>query len=157
MRNRLEAALSDIFKFNPHHDARNGQFTTAGQGMDTMAEHIQASGGISYDIHDGKCPTSGFMLSINPAQEHTFSVNGMDKAEAKQAIMKEVGQFIRGNKEILDDKGKFFGAWLDKESGKLFFDVSTHVGTKQKAIDLCKQYNQIAFYDIKSGKEVRIT
>jgi hypothetical protein len=68
----------------------------------------------------------------------------------KQAIL----DFMNANGDMLAQKGNYLGGWHDPESGKVFLDVSTNVSTKQQAVDLGRQNNQISIYDVKGGSTI---
>jgi len=45
------------------------------------------------------------------------------------------------------------GGWIDK-SGKLYIDISTSTDNKRQAMDLARQYGQVAVYDLLLDEEV---
>lgn len=51
---------------------------------------------------------------------------------------------------------KFFGAWIDEEDGKVYFDVTQHFQTLQAALWVGQLRNEIAVWDIANGEEIRV-
>jgi len=51
------------------------------------------------------------------------------------------------------DKSRMIGTWFDKETGKTWLDV-IHVTDLENAIDLGKEHNQKAVFDLENIKEI---
>lgn len=96
------------------------------------------------DLKDFKSD-KGFMVSLK-GQE--VKVNKNDIQGIKREI-EEKREFI-GNK-----KGLFIGLWLDNEI--MFIDVSIHIIDYLKALEVARNNDQKAIYDLKNNNSIYLT
>jgi len=137
-------------KYNRVHEAHSGRFGTVAGGateMHGLMGAIAATGGFSYRPGEHS-PTKGMVLSVHPEASKIIDV--------KDLKPKDIKDYIAKNKDLLKDKNNYIGAWHDKESGKIFLDVSTIVPDHATAVKLSNQYGQRAYYDLSTGTEVTV-
>lgn len=61
--------------------------------------------------------------------------------------------FLERNKDLFEAGGKLFGSWYGADPGQpeeLWLDVATIVYNREKAIELAKENNQIAIFDLEN-------
>lgn len=136
-------------KFNSFHDER-GRFTTATGGAATMTLR---TGGSSTSTSTGSSPKDGFMVAADNDRERVIEV---DLSKGSAGLIPHYEQYLKDNADILSQPDKYFGTWVDKSSGKLYLDVSTHVRSREEAVKLGNAKNQIAIWDVVNGEEVRL-
>jgi len=122
-----------------------GQIT--GKELGEIVSKIK-EGGITFDMIK-KSPRSNeplFAVSIYPENSVIL--------DRKNFTTKDVYEFIRKNRKMLDKPNHFLGGWYDTESGKIYLDVSIAVKDKTKAVSLGKKFNQKSVFDLMSLKEI---
>lgn len=100
------------------------------------------NGGFSLNS-DGISPTTGYMISCKDLYKINLSELTPDKLN--DAI-----------KEATKING-YIGGWLDTETNdkdNFYLDISINIQDKNKAIELAKQNNQLAIYDIATGESI---
>lgn len=94
--------------------------------------------------------TTGKSVSSHPERSKQLAwpmtVEELDNALA---------EYQTENADLLDQDGFALGTWVDTESDTLWLDVSSVVATNEEAEALSAQYNQIAYFDLDTGQEVR--
>lgn len=70
---------------------------------------------------------------------------------ADQVDRGEIAYWI-GTKE----SSQYYGVWVDKETGKVYFDASTFMNYEKYAIPLAAERGEIAIWDIANGQEIRV-
>jgi len=119
----------------------------SGKELENVASKIK-DGGITYDMIN-KSPRSNeplFAVSIYP--ENSMIIN------RKNFSTKDVYEFVRKNRKMLDKPNHFLGGWYDTESGKIYLDVSVAVKDKAQAIGFGKEFNQKSIFDLMNLKEI---
>ena len=91
---------------------------------------------------DGELRLRGFMVSL-PGCEHKCPLDNTDVAD-----------YVDRNAEALKVPGNYFGGWV--EDGVLFLDVSRNVATLAEALELGRQWGQLAVYDLDNGQCLRV-
>lgn len=89
-------------------------------------------------------PKSGYLVSIK---------DGLVFDNISAINEHELSIFV---KENLSADNCFFGGWIDQQTRKIYFDLSANFQSIEKAIDLAKQKNQIAIWDLNENKEIRV-
>lgn len=64
---------------------------------------------------------------------------------------KKVVNFAKKNKKVSG-----FGGWLDKETGKFYFDAIMIITDRSEAIRIGMQNKQIAIYDLEKNEEIKL-
>lgn len=96
-------------------------------------------GGFSWHI-GGSTPTHGYMVAI-PGHEWKMPAN------LPQIIIEAR---IKSMFDSAAANASAVGGWLDEN--QLYLDYSIHVGNRHAAIELGKRYNQLAIFEIHTGK-----
>ncbi len=100
------------------------------------------SGGVSINA-DFEQPKTGYLVS---------AFDGLTFDSVSLVNVHELSAWIKQN----IDSGFFFGGWIDKETGKVYFDLSANIQDKTKAIELAIVNNQLAIWDLNENKEIRV-
>lgn len=100
------------------------------------------SGGVSINA-DFEQPKMGYLVS---------AFDGLVFDSVSLVNVHELSAWIKQN----IDSGFFFGGWIDKETGKVYFDLSANFQEVEKAIQIAKENNQIAIWDLNENKEIRV-
>lgn len=50
---------------------------------------------------------------------------------------------------------QYFGVWVDKEDGQIFFDAVDHMQTLEDALNIGRERGELAVWDIENSKEIR--
>jgi len=110
----------------------------------SLAERLQKEGGFTYSVISKRSPKEGFVVSAHPEREQV-----MDASKLRPDMLR---QYVKENRDLLTKPGNYLGGWLDGD--KVYLDVSTVVESKQEAVRLGKEHDQIGVYDIKAGETV---
>ena len=151
--NSMYGTAQDEFKETEHPRAGDGKFSisSGSKSIKRISDLITKTGGASYNIISRKFPKIGHILSINPECEEVHDTSGTNEGQRTEKIR---DYMVKYNK-MLKDKDKYFGAWIDTDNDKLFFDVSTIVQDRHEAHELRKKHGQIALHNLSTGKEER--
>ena len=147
-----------VEKINPYHDER-GRFATAAGGI---AHATVRDGGSTTNLRNGTSPKDGysFVMKEDVHRGQQVAVNKYWSKDKKRAeIKKALGDFIEKNKDVLKEggeNGKHMGTWFDTKTGTLWLDVSTNFKSKSEAIKRANEAGEIAIWDAKAGKEIRL-
>jgi hypothetical protein len=95
--------------------------------------------------------TTGFALSLNPDYEVIID----PKTHNGIQVMAAMNEYMLDNISVLQRPDTYFGVWWDDESDLVYFDVSTVVDDRTKAIELGIEHKQLAVFDLNSGEEIR--
>ena len=144
-----------VFKFNSNHDKSNGRFSSAAGGsggekvehlahLNELVKLLHTKGGFSYNPVKDTIPKEGLILSIHP--EHSV-VKDLATFKAK-----DIADYFHAKRAMFKDPKNHIGGWVSE--GKVFLDVSTIVKDAATAERLCKKHDQIAYFDLGTGKEI---
>jgi len=101
------------------------------------------NGGVSINS-DFEQPKTGYLVSIS---------DGLIFDSVSLVNVHELSAWI---KENLNEERNFFGGWIDKQTGKVYFDLSANFDDFDTAYDLAKDNNQLAIWDLNENKEIRV-
>lgn len=101
-------------------------------------------GGFTYDPKRDVFPTSGFATGVFKGREV--------KVPLIDFTHRDIAAFVDKNADALLVPGAVLGCWLDE--GVIYLDTSVVVPTFEAAVELCKQHDQLAFYDLSAGKTI---
>ena len=90
-----------------------------------------------------------FVIKNSPNPFITF---GLPK-KVKKYIEDNYEQWFKGTH---NSRRYFLGTWLDTRTNTWYIDVSHDAGSKENAINICKQRGEKAYYDMLLGKDVYI-
>lgn len=112
--------------------------------LSKLTNQILTDGGASYSLHYGDVVQSaqqkkqGFSVSIHKERELILPKQELNEVEIRN--------FCLENSDLLAEPNNFLGAWI--EGNSVYLDVSTFVYSKQKAIKMAKDNNQLAIFDL---------
>lgn len=109
---------------------------------------LRDKGGFTMDLVGNK-PTTGYMVALK-GHEVTYLCDNMDME--KQIIR----EFVNSNQELLHVEGMYFGAWYNKENKRTYLDVSTNFQSKRKALEVARDNEQLAIWDVVNQVEIRL-
>lgn len=74
-------------------------------------------------------------------------------------VFKSVEEFDRGEVAwwIGTHGARYYGVWVDSEDGKVYVDAVQWCATRQNAIIIGRERNEIAVWDVRKGEEIRVT
>ena len=111
----------------------------------TILAAVTDGGGITINVN-GDRPTNGFAVSVAAAGLVTGTV---PTAGLVEEWIDSIGTMLCG-----DDM--YLGAWLDTETGKVHLDVTQVLDTEDQAHRQAVLDRQLAYFDLKKGREVRL-
>lgn len=107
---------------------------------------IIKNGGVTLDYNlNNFNNNNGFMVSLK-GQEVKIDKNDI------QGIKKEIE---KKREFIKDKKGLFIGLWL--ENDVIYIDVSVHIINYLEALEVARNNNQLAIYDLKKNDSIYLT
>lgn len=144
-----------VLKYSPDQprDAE-GQWTRSGSGptlpkVEGILDAIgRADGGFTYHAVTGDQPKVGFALSLHPDREAI-----MDDSKATVVAL---ASYAAKNWDLLKETNNYMGGWHNPEDGKVYLDVSTVVDSAAEAERLCREANQIAYFDLVKGQSIKV-
>jgi hypothetical protein len=117
----------------------------SGQITNKILQTIHNNGGITYNLTNGDMSgTPNYAVSIYPDRERIVDGIDFDILEG----------FIDDNEDLLKDPANSLGAWT--HDGKVYLGISVTISDRMKAVELAKQNNQIAIWDLQNNKEISI-
>src|SRR6185369_2219220 len=115
----------------------------SGQIVNQIVNALHANGGVTWNLSQGNMVgTPNYAVSIYPDRAQILDGVDFDRVE----------EFIISNSDLLDNPENSFGAW--SHDGKVYLDVVATIPDINKAVELGKQHNQIAIWDLKNGEQI---
>jgi len=114
------------------------QQTVSQQALDLLSQ----DGGFSLSI-TGTTPTSGAMVSIYPQYERKLTT----------VSESDIAQYLFDHIDVLSQPGHYLGAWVDNST--VYLDVSINAPL-ERALDLARQHNQLAVFDLATFDSVYV-
>lgn len=108
----------------------------------------QPDGGLTADIINKKSITQGFAYS--PYPERSVAV------QIEDLTADDIESFVDSNRDLLEKKGNYLGAWHDPETGTVFLDISVTTDDASEARRGCIEGDQIAFFDMQTLNSVTV-
>lgn len=133
-----------VAKFNPYHDDK-GRFDFAPEGK--LADRVNSEGGFTVHAGSNSSPSDGWMVSLEN-YEHA-----VPKEAFKAATIKK---YVEQHKKVLSKPTNYLGAWFNKEDGKVYLDVTTRFGDKEKAIAAGRRRHQFGIFNIGTKEYVPV-
>jgi len=148
--------LTDLTKYNPHHDS-NGRFASGGGGMgagvaSSILERVKANGGLSVNMVNGSEPTSGYMVAKGTEYGKTVSAEDFYDPQKGPKILAD---YMKEHKEDLGTGKNYLGLWHNTEDGKVYLDVSENILDRGAAITAGQSRDQISIWDVANFAEVQ--
>lgn len=113
-----------------------------------LADNIFLYGGFTIGIDNTPVPTEGYFVGKK-------SLAILDDYATKDQITAYIDE-VRTLNETNPTKNFFLGAWLDKDSQKIYYDISEHFTLREKAIVEANRRRELAIWDITRGEEIRL-
>lgn len=108
---------------------------------------LAESDGFSVHRRTGMEPATGYMVAT-PDAERIFK-------NVDELTTKDITDYLKEFKHLLDQDDFYFGAWFDKDDTKwLFFDVSFQTESQSTARKKGNEYGQLAYFDLNVGETV---
>ena len=95
---------------------------------------------------DGELRLRGFMVSL-PGCETQVAADSCD-------LPGVIDGYVNCREDALGVGGNYLGGWVDGDV--LFMDVSRNVATLAEALELGRQWGQLAVYDLDNGQCLRV-
>jgi hypothetical protein len=112
-----------------------------------LARRITEEGGFTVVPGTGETVAAGKAVAI-PGHELALQVD--DQLQAN------VQRWLDQNADALSQPGANIGGWVDRATGKAYLDVSVTVPDAETAARLAREYDQLAYFDLDTGAEVRV-
>lgn len=116
-----------------------------------IIQSLNETGGATVNLF-GFSPADGYMVG-GMVEEATF-FGGTTPAKWSH---RDVGDFITEHEDMLRSNPELFvGAWLNTETGMVHLDISERCETIGVALLLAGERDEIAIWDLKNSKEIRL-
>lgn len=123
--------------------------------LDDLAENVYnrslTGNGSTTFVDTGLPVTTGFLVVGLGAPSVTTS--SLTPDIIRKYVEDNYEQWFKGTH---NSRRYFLGTWLDTRTNTWYIDVSHDAGSKDGAIQLCKQRGEKAYYDMMLGKDVYI-
>lgn len=114
-----------------------------GRTVNQILNLFLANGGVTFNISKGNMVgTNNYAVAAYPERAEILPGIDFDKVE----------EYILKNEDLLNNPENSFGAWA--HNGQVYLDIVATIPDVHKAIELGRQHNQIAIWDLKNGKEI---
>jgi len=119
--------------------------------------------GFSVNPYNLEPPKKGFMVSIDAEQIELdipsmrgvgFGEGGAQLNKNRQAVVKQLGEWMQRNQKILSREDTYLGGWIDPETGKLQMEISRNVPDYKTAEQLAYDFDQKAIFDVDGGEVI---
>ena len=94
-----------------------------------------------------KEPTEGYLVSIKDGLVFD-SISEVNEHAVSNWIVEHL------NSGVNENLNYYFGSWKDKETNKIYFDVSLNTPSMLTALTLAEEFKQIAIYDIENKTDI---
>lgn len=101
-------------------------------------------GGFTIDPVTGEDVTGGYAVAAHPDCGSIY-------AEVTSGTILE---FMLRNADTLALPGRLFGGWRDPSDGRIYLDVSILVDDRSAAVEMAREYDQLAVYDFTRGESI---
>lgn len=116
----------------------------SGKTVNDIVNRVHQNGGVTYNLGQGDMSGSNaFAVSIYPDRSQILD-SGVD--------FETIEGFLVANQDLLADSSNSLGVW--NHEGKTYLDVVKLVENYDEAVDLGKQHNQIAIWDLRNNNEI---
>ncbi len=115
----------------------------SGRTVNQILNLIQTNGGTTFNMSKGNMVgTDNYAVATYP--DRAAILPGIDFDIIEEYLLK--------NEDLLNNADNSFGAW--SHDGKVYLDVVSTIPDINKAVELGKQHNQIAIWDLKNGQQI---
>lgn len=109
-----------------------------------LAAH-QAGGGSTFNLSQNRNLSGEPFFAVSTHPERSKIIDGPPTAS-------DINEYIRANQELLAQPENSLGTWTNK--GKTYLDVVTTEPNRERAIQLGRDNNQIAIFDLQKFEEI---
>lgn len=121
--------------------------------LETILKNVrQADGGATID-KNGNFAKGKYYASIYP--QYSLIVDNANDVTAK-TIQNYVEQVNKLSGGILDRPNNYIGLWNNPDNNKVYFDISKSFNNRKAVKNACLKHEQIAYFDAKSGKSIKV-
>lgn len=113
-----------------------------------LVDKINRDGGFTVNPSDGTTPEDGFMVSIYENAEEVHGVEDVD--------VDLLRDYVERHRSKLEASSNHLGAWIDRETGEVYIDISMRTESRDTAVELGRAANQKAVFDLGSMEEIRL-
>jgi HK97 family phage portal protein len=122
-----------------------------------LSEKLIYDGGFTYHPNTNTQPTSGFAVSTYPEKEMIVEWNEEVATGQMENLRSQLRAYVKKHRQEFIKNGKaHFGGWYDKESGRIYFDMSTIVGSAKEADMLSRQHKQEAYFNLETFETIKV-
>lgn len=116
---------------------------------DIVSGVSEPDGGATWNPHTQLSPNSGFCYSPYPERSR--------KITPEDVTPKNIAKYMKDNADVFDnDDNAFVGLWNDPKTGDVYLDVSVVTDDASEAREKCKEFDQIAFFDLQCYESVEV-
>jgi HK97 family phage portal protein len=131
-------------------DPSGGKKATTQEVVSEILRSIEATGGFSVHPVTAQSPTTGYMCATVPNAEKIFG-------STEEVTPKVIDEYFAKHKDFLSSRPKLhLGGWIKADEGKVYLDLSERFETEEEATAVAIEHKQIAIWDVKNKKEIRI-
>lgn len=113
------------------------------QFINQALRSVHSGGGATYNLFTGNLSgTPNYAVSIYPDRERIVDGVDFDILEG----------FVIDNEDLLNSSKNSLGIWVN--GGKVYLDVVATIPDRDEAINLARQHNQIAIWDLQNNTEI---
>lgn len=119
---------------------------------DEIATVHNKEGGVTYNISQGQGNLVGkslYAVSIYPESGEVI--------KGEQITGEQIKEYIEKNKELLNQPRNSLGTWYDAEANETDLDVVVTIPSKVEALELGREHEQKAIFDLERMKEIPVT
>ena len=110
----------------------------------SVVEDTLANGGLTIKPFTGEKPQTGYMVAL---QGHEL------KVPVTEFFTGLVADYIGEHaQKLMDNPRLCLGTWVNE--GAVYLDLSENVGSREKALELGRERNQIAIFNLETFEEV---
>lgn len=142
-----------IEKHGSHDQKTHGNWAHGGGMVDGLINRLgeKETPGFSIRIKTKKAPKSGYMVSDEGAEK---VIPSKDFFSSREASKKYIKDYIKANSDALSQRGAYLGGWHERESGKVFLDVSRRYDSRKDAVYALFDNKQISAYDVENDSYI---
>ena len=119
------------------------------EAAQALAESHNEHGGATFSLYFGNVAGQNlYAVSLYPEPERAITISGKSLSPA------DMEGFIKANLDLLADPRVCIGTWYYEDTDATYIDITAVLAEEQMAIELGRQYNQIAIYDLMRSEEI---
>ncbi|MFF0580119.1 hypothetical protein [Streptosporangium saharense] len=106
--------------------------------------------GFSWSPTTGTRPTDGYMVATT-GRTAQFPEHILDDPDA---AAEAIDDYLMRNRDVFEnDPNMHLGGWV--EDGKLWVEPSHNIASREEAVELARNTDQIAIYDVRTGDYIQ--